>query len=106
MTTSDPTLAVVVARLDDLRSEVSDMRVEVRTTASAFLPRTEWELWRASANREIAEARADAEQAVAEARHEASKVRTEIDGRRIPWTAVVAAVVAIASLALNLWNGA
>ena len=38
----DPTLAVVVARLDDLRESMTELRAEVRSSTANVVPRGEW----------------------------------------------------------------
>lgn len=96
MTDSDPaTLAVVVARLDDLRDDMRAMRQELASHRADLVPRGEWE----QRNRHVDARFQEQGREIANLRTE---VRTEAQSRRQPWTAVAAAIVGIASIALTL----
>lgn len=93
--TDRATLAVVVARLDDLRDDMRAMRQELASHRADLVPRGEWE----QRNRHVDARFQEQGREVASLRTE---LRTEIQSRRQPWTAVAGAVVAIASIALTL----
>lgn len=84
----DETLAVVVARLDDLRKDVGGLRTELRDRDSRYVSRAEWEMWREAVTA-----------ALDEARRGRVTLQERMDSRHVPWTSVVAAVVAAAALA-------
>ena len=95
---ADPTLAVVVARLDDLRESVAELRSELRSSTANVVSRGEWEQRNRavdakfeSQGREIAHLRTDIVQA-----------RTIAEQRRAPWWSVVAAIGSIVAIAAAL----
>lgn len=88
---ADPTLAVVVARLDDVRRDIDGLRSDLQRTTAANVPRGEWvqrnihvDASFASQGREIAQLRAD------------------LAAKRMPWTAVAGALTGAVSLLVVL----
>lgn len=128
--TLDAAVAVLTSEVRGLRQDFKDARAETRADmkmmAESYVPRAEWQQWRASAERDVAEAKSDAETARTEAktiaetsraeaktvaetarlelREEVAKIRGETEARRIPWTAVGAFVVALAGLAFTIFQ--
>ena len=98
----DPTLAVVVARLDDLREDMKALRAEVRSSTANVVGRGEW-IQRTNLvdgkfdtqGREIAQLRQDHAGDVA-------GLRAELASRRAPWWSVVAAIGSIVAVAAVL----
>ncbi len=88
------TLAVVVARLDDVRDDLRAVRGDLALAAERSVGRGEW-LMRNQA----------VDQRLADQGREIGDLRAEVRSRRLPWTTVATAVVAIASLALTLTGG-
>ncbi len=96
------TLAVVVARLDDVRGDIKAMRAELTAHRAEMVARTEWELRNQhvdSRHRELGREIGDLR---AEHRRDVAEVRAEAASRRAPWWSIVTAVAAIAALALTL----
>jgi hypothetical protein len=109
----DATLAVVVARLDDLRAQqradtqaltesIEALRRLVTESRSEMVSRDTWEARNAHVDdrfhdqgREIGELRATHAADVA-------ALRQELASRRLPWPSVAAAITGIAALALTL----
>lgn len=98
----DPTLAVVVARLDDIREDVKALRDEMRATTANVVSKGEW-MQRNSAvdskfdahGREIGQLRQDHAGDVA-------SIRADLASRRTPWPAVAGAVTGAGSLLIVL----
>lgn len=95
---ADPTLAVVVARLDDLRESMTELRAEVRSSTANVVSRGEWVQRNQhvdgkfeSQGREIARLCTDIVQA-----------RTVAEQRRAPWWSVVAAIGSVVAIAAAL----
>lgn len=98
----DPTLAVVVARLDDLREDMKALRAEVRSSTSSVVGRGEWTQRNNlvdgkfdTQGREIAQLRQDHAGDVA-------GLRAELASRRAPWWSVVAAIGSVVAIAAVL----
>lgn len=89
--TDDPTLAVVVARLDDLRSDVASLRTEVQTAQAGYVIRAEFEAWRTGIGREIGDVKAS----VARVEGAVKSAQQAADQRRAPWWAVSGVVVSL-----------
>lgn len=89
------TLAVVVARLDDVREDIRELRTEVTTSVADKVSRGEW-----NEHKQLVESRH------AGLGREIAQLRTELASRRMPWPAVGALVVAIVSLAWAVFGGA
>lgn len=86
MTPSAIELAVVVARLDDLRADVQSMRNEIRDSRRDFVGRGEWEM----RNRAV------------DSRFEGQgREIAELKAARAPWWSWATVILAIGSLALN-----
>lgn len=85
------TLAVVVARLDDLREDMAALRQEVRTAANVSVGRGEW-LQRNSA----VDARFEGQG------REIAELKNTQAASRAPWWAAVSALAALGSVAYNL----
>jgi hypothetical protein len=98
----DVTLAVVAARLDDLRNDVRAMRQELATHRAELVPRKEWEQRNQFVDgrfqehgREIANIRTAVET-------KTTAMKAEIDARRAPWWTVAAVVLSGAALLVTL----
>ena len=89
--TDDPTLAVVVARLDDLRSDVASLRTEVQTAQAGYVIRAEFEAWRTGIGRELGDIKAS----VARVESGVATAQQSADQRRAPWWAVSGVVVSL-----------
>lgn len=86
-----PTLAVVVARLDDLRQDVQGLHTEVQASRTEYVSRGEW------GQRNIhVDSRFDAHG------REIAQLRTDVQSRRAPWWSVASILVAGAALVRNL----
>ncbi len=84
----DETLAVVVARLDDLRQNVDGLRSELRDRDARYVSRAEWEMWREAVTASLGEAR--------RGRDDLAK---RMDAKHVPWTGVAAVVISAVALA-------
>lgn len=82
--TDDPTLAVVVSRLDDLRADVASLRTEVQTAQAGYVIRAEFEAWRTGIGRELG----DIKGAVA-------RIEQAAEQRRAPWWAALGVGVSL-----------
>jgi len=78
------TLAVVVARIDDLRGDLASMRAEMKERDVTYVARPEFEAWRTGIGREIGDIKATAARA------------------RAPWWSVAAVAVAASSLLVTI----
>lgn len=91
----DPTLAVVVARLDDLRTDVQGLRNELHKSNENNVGRGEWsqrnnhvDTRLNSLGREVGDLRSQHERDIA-------AVRTDAASRNAPWWVWVAAVLGV-----------
>lgn len=91
MTTTDPTLAVVVSRLDDLRTDFAELRGEVRTSTEQSVSRGEW-----------GQRNAHVDTRLASLGREIGDMRTELHARRAPWWSTWAVALAAAGFAWSL----
>lgn len=109
----DATLAVVVARLDDLRSDVQALRTELAAHRADMVSRGEWEQRNRHVDarhqelgREIGSLRTSHATDLAAVRSEhatdVTALRQEIASRRMPWPAVASAIAGVAALAITL----
>lgn len=109
----DPTLAVVVARLDDLRESVAELRLELRSSTANVVSRGEWVQRNNlvdgkfdTQGREISQLRQDHASAIATVRGEhaqdIAKINAELASRRAPWWSVIAAIGSIVAVAAVL----
>lgn len=112
MPENESLLAVVVARLDDLKEDMSQVRKDISDYKKDTVSRGEWvqrnnhvdERFRhtsdsfAGQGREIANLRADVNAKYA-------AVKTDLDSRRAPWWNVVALITAGAALVLPFITG-
>lgn len=87
MTDEANTLAVVAARLDDVRTDIAEMRTEVRQAAQHAVSRGEWGQRNEHVNSRLQELG-----------REIGQLRTELASRRAPWWSVAAVLVAAAAL--------
>lgn len=78
------TLAVVVARIDDLRTDVASLRAEIKDRDVTYVSRAEFEAWRTGIGREIGDIKASAARS------------------RAPWWSVAAVAVAASSLLVTI----
>ena len=89
--TDDPTLAVVVSRLDDLRADVASLRTEVQTAQAGYVIRAEFEAWRTGIGREIGDIKASV-----------ARIEQVSEQRRAPWWAAlgvgISLIVGLAAL--------
>lgn len=93
----DETLAVVVARLDDLRGDFAQLRDELQKRDERYVTRPEWDMWREAVTAQQSAARRrveDIRQAIAD----------EAQARHVPWTGVAAVVLAAAALAWSVFG--
>lgn len=103
------TLAVVAARLDDLREDVKGVRSDLAIHRAELVGRGEWVQRNQAVDtrfqeqgREIGQLRTDLNTKVAGLDGEIKAVEKAADAKRPPWTAVAAVVVAIVALAVTL----
>ena len=87
----DPTTAVVVARLDDLRDDVKGLREELRASTANVVSRGEWVQRNAHVDGKF-----DTQG------REIGQLRTELASRRTPWPAVAGAVTGSMGLLIVL----
>lgn len=85
------TLAVVVARLDDLRTDFAAMRTEVRQAAGECVTRGEW----GQRNQHV-------DTRINSLGREVGDLRKDIDSRRAPWWSVFAVTLAAAGLVWSI----
>ena len=88
---ADPTLAVVVARLDDVRKDIDGLRADVRATTAANVPRGEW-----------VQRNLYVDGMFAAQGREIGQLRAEVAAKRTPWPAVAGAVTGALSLIVVL----
>lgn len=81
------TLAVVVARLDDLRGDVAGMRREVREAGAAMVSRGEW-----GQRNEHVDTRLSA------LGREVGDLRRDVEARRAPWWSTAAVLLSTGAL--------
>lgn len=91
MPEQNATLAVVVARLDDLRTDMHAMREEIRKAQQNSVTRGEWAL-----RNEHVDSR------FAGHGREIADLRTDLASRRTPWPAIAGAITGIGSLLIVL----
>lgn len=89
--TLETTLAVLVSKVEDLRTDVAVMRQEQTDARAQFVPRAEW----VQRNQALDER----DQRVG---REIADLRTELRSRRVAWPAVLGAVTAAAALGLTV----
>jgi len=87
MTDESATLAVVVARLDDVRGDFAQLRQEVLSSRADTVARGEWRQRNDHVDSRFA----------AQGR-EIGDLRADVNGRRAPWWSVGAMVVSAAAL--------
>lgn len=94
MTTTErdtATLLVVVERLEDLRTDLGAIRMQLTAQAVTFVPRGEWVQRNESVDERF--------RALG---RELGDLRTEVRSRRLPWTNVLSAVAAGVALLVSL----
>lgn len=84
------TLAVVVARLDDLRTDVASMRREVREAGASMVGRGEW-----------GQRNAHVDTRLGTLGREVGELRRDVESRRAPWWSTLAVTLAGAGF---LWS--
>lgn len=109
----DPTLAVVVARLDDLRTQqradtqalaasISALQAAIESQRRDTVSRGEWEQRNSHVDRRFD----DQGREIGDLRKviavEIAEIKTDASSRRIPWTNTVSAIGVIVALALSL----
>lgn len=85
------TLAVVVARLDDLRQDFAEMRTEVRQASDQSVSRGEW-----------GQRNAHVDTRLNSLGREVGDLRKDIESRRAPWWSTWAVVLAAAGFAWSI----
>ncbi|MDM8084757.1 hypothetical protein QUV83_08280 [Cellulomonas cellasea] len=85
------TLAVVVARLDDLRGDVSRLSDTLTAQRGELVGRGEWMM----RNQHV-------DSVTAGLGREIGDLRGDVRSRRLPWPSVAAAIVSIAALGLTV----
>lgn len=105
------TIAVVVARLDDVRDDIAGLRRAIEASARDKVSRGEWEQRNnhvdsrlAGQGREIGDLRAEIAAARGEARHAVAAVRADLDSRRAPWWSTATVLTACAALAWSIFG--
>lgn len=88
---ADPHTAVVIARLDDLRSDFAAIRQQLADQSAALVPRSEWQL------RNI-----HVDETFKSQGREISDLRTELRSRQTPWTAKASAIGSILAVSLSV----
>ena len=103
------TLAVVAARLSDLREDVKGMRSDLTAYRAELVSRGEWEQRNRAVDarfqeqgREIGQLRTSLDTKIAEVGGDIKAVETKADSRHAPWWAVASVVVAVVSVVLVL----
>lgn len=92
------TLAVVVARLDDVKEELRAMREDARKDRENTVGRGEWE----QRNNHVTARLEGLGREIGELRTNVASARTEIENRRAPWWSVVAALGSVVAVAAVL----
>lgn len=87
--TDNATLAVVVARLDDLRVQVASLSDKLDAHRGEMVPRTEWMQRNATVDERFQDQGKDI-----------SDLRAELAARRAPWWSVVSAITAVVAVAV------
>lgn len=83
-------LAVISARLDDIKQDVADIRADQQSGSTKYTSRGEWEQRNNNVdNRFLAMGR------------EIGDLRTELNSKRAPWWSVVAVIISGAAI---LWT--
>lgn len=110
----DPSeLAVVAARLNDLRNQqredtgllrtsIDDLRKLIESQTQHYVSRGEWGQRNEHVDSRLANLTTDVSEAKADAKAVEAALDAEIKHRRQPWTAVAASVIAIAGFALTV----
>jgi hypothetical protein len=80
-------VAVVIARLDDVREDIAQLRDAITTSSAEKVGRGEW----IQRNQHV-------DSRFQQLGREVAQLRTELAARRLPWPAVAAVVVSIATL--------
>ena len=83
------TLAVVVARIDDMRGDIAGLRSDLHSRDQALVTRVEFEAWKTGLDRELRDMKTAAESA-----------RKEADDRRAPWWTWAAFILSALTLAV------
>lgn len=80
----DYTNAEVVRSLQRIEKDVSEVKAEMRQQIAGYVPRGEFDTWKAGIGREIGE------------------IRTSMTASRVSWPQVATVVVSVATLAVTL----
>lgn len=97
-TSMEATLAVVVSRLDDLRTSFADLRKEMTDQAQKAVPRGEWIGRNNLVDRRFEEQGSD----IQGIRKDLEKYMTDQQARRAPWWTIVSVVFGAAGVAGTL----
>lgn len=89
MSDVDPTVRLVVERLDDLRQDVAALRVQLTTQAATYVHRDVWLQRNEHVNSEL---RSQG--------REIGDLRSEVRSKRLPWTQVVTTVTSVIAILL------
>lgn len=85
------TLAVVVARLDDLRTDMANLRSEIGSQRNEVVARNEWLQRNAYVDSRIDGLGTDI-----------TDLKTDMASRRAPWWSVVAVVISLIAVAMGI----
>ncbi|ACV09821.1 hypothetical protein Jden_2184 [Jonesia denitrificans DSM 20603] len=91
MPETEATLAVVVARLDDLRADMQSLREEVRKSSENSVTRGEW----GQRNQHV-------DTRINTLGREIGDLRTDVNSRRAPWWSVWAVALAAGGFAWSI----
>ncbi|HUX69016.1 MAG TPA: hypothetical protein VMV41_00735 [Cellulomonadaceae bacterium] len=93
---------VIATRLEALTAEVGHLREDLNKHSETYVRRSEWDLRAVAADREIVLLRADIVAVKSAAERREDLATTTSAQRHVPWTAIVAVVVAIAAVLFDV----
>ncbi len=100
--TAEVSNEVIATRLEALRTEVGHLREALDRNSETYVRRSEWDLRAVATDRDIVLLRADIVAVKTAAERREDLATTTSAQRHIPWTAIVATVVAIAAVLFDL----
>lgn len=89
MSEVDPTVRLVVERLDDLRKDFGNLREQLTNQANSYVHRDVWLQRNEHVNSEL---RSQG--------REISNLRADVQSKRMPWTQVVTSITSIIAILL------
>jgi len=96
------TLAVIGARLEDMREDIRSLRADLASHRADLVPRGEWEQRNHHVDGRFQEHGREIANLRTEVRSSIATVKAEVDQRRAPWWTVGALVISGAALLLTL----